>query len=50
MVIEPNNVALQNVSEDHAGRLAFYVYVVLEDGVLTLNALWNSLHVRLMEK
>ena len=46
MVIEPGNVAIQNFTESTEGRLLFNVYVVLEDGILSLNSLQNALRVR----
>ena len=48
--VEPSNVAIQNFTESIEGRLIFNVYVVLEDGILSLNGLQNALRVRLIKK
>ena len=48
--VEPSNVAIQNFTESIEGRLVFNVYVVLEDGILSLNGLQNALRVRLIKK
>ena len=45
MIVEPKHVALQNFSEDSEGRLVFYMYIQLEQGILTLEVVQNALQV-----
>ena len=44
-MVEPKHVALQSISEDSKGRLEFYMYVQLEQGILTLEVIRNALQV-----
>ena len=44
-MVEPKHVALQSISEDSMGRLVFYMYVQLEQGILTLEDVLKSLKV-----
>ena len=45
MIVEPKHVALQSISEDSKGRLVFFVYIQLEQGILTLEVIRNGLQV-----
>ena len=45
MIVEPKHVAIQSISEDSEGRLVFYMYVELEQGILALDVLQNALQV-----
>ena len=49
-MVEPKHVALQNISEDSMGRLEFYMYIELEQGILTLEVVQNALRVILYLK
>ena len=49
-MVEPKHVALQNISEDSMGRLEFYMYIELEQGILALEVLQNALNVILYFK
>ena len=44
-MVEPKHVALQNIAEDNEGRLVFYVYVEMLEGVLALEVIRNALEV-----
>lgn len=44
-MVEPKHVALQSISEDSEGRLVFYMYIQLEQGILTLEVVQNALQV-----
>ena len=44
-MVEPKHVALQNISEDSMGRLVFYMYIQLEQGILALEVVRNALKV-----
>ena len=50
LMVEPKHVALQSISEDSMGRLEFYVYIELEQGILTLEVVQNALKVVLYLK
>ena len=45
VLVEPKHVALQSISEDNKGRLVFYVYIQLDQGILTLEVIRNALQV-----
>ena len=46
-MVEPKHVALQSISEDSEGRLEFYMYVQLEQGIINLEVIQNALQVKL---
>ena len=44
-MVEPKHVALQSIAEDSEGRLVFYMYIQLEQGIVTLDIIHNALQV-----
>ena len=46
-MVEPKHVALQSISEDSEGRLEFYMYVQLEQGIINLKVIQNALQVKI---
>lgn len=45
MIIQPKHIALQNIAEDSEGKLVFFMYAQLEDGILALEVLQDALEV-----
>ena len=47
VMVEPKHVALQSISEDSEGRLQFYIYVQLEQGIINIEFIQNALKVQI---
>ena len=45
VIVEPKHVALQSINEDSEGRLVFFMYIQLEQGILTVEVIQNALQV-----
>ena len=45
VMVEPKHVALQSISEDSEGRLVFYMYIQLEQGILAVEVVHDALQV-----
>ena len=45
VTVEPQHVALHSISEESGGRLEFYMYIQLEQGILSLDIVQNALQV-----
>ena len=43
--VEPQHVALHSIFEDSEGRLGFYMYIQLEEGIVSLQIVKNALQV-----
>ena len=46
MTVESKHVVLHSISEDSEGRLEFYMYVQLEQGLVKLEVIQNALQVK----
>ena len=44
-MVEPQHVAVQSISEDSEGRLVFYMYIQLEQGILAVEVVHDALQV-----